>query len=949
MMRAASLAFRGSCRTKAGTAVSLRAASTRATVTGAFRKKAKVEGVTVVASAKAAKRALQELKRLKERPHAWDTETTEVALGRTGGHVPQSPVSHGRVVCATCFCGDDADFGNGPRLFIDNSGPAEGLLEKYFKGYFEEEAAQKVFHNYSFERHVLARHGIRLRGLHADTLHLARLYDTSLASWEGAVQSRLGREGARAAKAKGRLREGSGSDAIAKGGPKTVMGVRLGGAALERRLWANTSGLHTVTCNEQNPPFATFLGQRSAALPEEPSASQVDSLLRLEGLKEACAHEDGDSSPTLPLSGLTRKGYGLKSLAAHFGLAGVNGLERPASFAERFGVHTTAAQEAHDSPERFAGWVDYATTDAVLTFQLFDRLHRELQQRPWNSPLHERPIEEVLRDSRVAQELLNGSARTYSSVQFETGKTMWDFFELYIRDFAECLADLEEVGIGVDCDALQRIEVQASRDEETCHQDFVDCFSSLKNTRGEALYPDADLINIRSSSQLRLLLFGGVRNRHDADQELDRVKYFPVSSGQGSASSAATAGAALKRRRQFELRSLELQPTAKRKDFSESGWPKTSAEVLRRLAGNPEKGLEGEAYLQLVGKGVAPEQAARVSKGLLQLSTATRIKATVTGFARPLQQHGGGTGRIHPSWLFDTATGRLACRSPNLQNLPAVMQDRYRVRAAFLPAPGKVFVIADYSQLELRVLAHVANCSSMIEKLSRGGDYHSEVAAEMFPHVRHAVQQGQAVINSDDVRFEGQQTVKSLFAAERSKAKAVNFGIVYGKSSSSLAEDLGISPSEGEQLVEAWHRTKPEVQKWADRVKRDSADKKRSLSLLGRWRNLPLLDKAAEPKYRFRSERAAVNFGIQGSSADIVLAAMLRLWRHEGLARIGFRVVLQIHDEFVLEGPDEHGEEARDIVREVMMEPFKERSPSFRFRVPLTVDVALSRSLGDRA
>merc|ERR1719491_126195 len=114
------------------------------------------------------------------------------------------------------------------------------------------------------------------------------------------------------------------------------------------------------------------------------------------------------------------------------------------------------------------------------------------------------------------------------------------------------------------------------------------------------------------------------------------------------------------------------------------------------------------------------------------------LKSRVTGFAAPLLEWASTTGRIHPSWAFDTATGRLACRTPNLQNLPSAEQDRYKVREAFRPKEGSAFVVADYAQLELIILAHMSGDRSMIENLSTGGDYHSEVAVKIFPEIRSA-------------------------------------------------------------------------------------------------------------------------------------------------------------------------------------------------------------------
>jgi DNA polymerase-1 len=225
----------------------------------------------------------------------------------------------------------------------------------------------------------------------------------------------------------------------------------------------------------------------------------------------------------------------------------------------------------------------------------------------------------------------------------------------------------------------------------------------------------------------------------------------------------------------------------------------------------------------------------------------------------------------------------------------------------------------------------------MLAKLSKGGDYHSEVTAEMFAHVAAAVARREVAIHGG----EGLPTIKEKFKVERNQAKAVNFGIIYGMEASTLGEDLGITTPEAEKLVEAWYSSKPEVKRWKREAIQESVRKGRALSLLGRWRTLPLID---NPLYRRRSERAAVNFRIQGSAADVVISAMLRVWRHPKLMEMGFRLVLQVHDELVLEGPQQFAEEAADLVRQLMLNPFADHKPSFQFLALLTADVSIGHS-----
>jgi len=398
----------------------------------------------------------------------------------------------------------------------------------------------------------------------------------------------------------------------------------------------------------------------------------------------------------------------------------------------------------------------------------------------------------------------------------------------------------------------------------------------------------------------------------------------------------------------FTINGLGLKPGSKRKFLSESGWPSVGVEALKELRRRRE-GAASMVVGQLVARNVPQEEAEKVSESLARLIDVKSKRSLVSGFVKPLltrSSHSGEAadstfGRVHASMAFDTSTGRLACRHPNLQNLPVT-----GLRRAFRPATGNKLIVADYSQLELRVLAHIAQCPSMIEQLMRGGDFHSETAAQMFPEVAAAVLSGDAVIEKDD---SGAPTVKSKFGNARGKAKAVNFGIIYGKEAASLAEDLDISPKEAEDLINTWYACKPEVLEWKQRLVREAKVDLHTKSLLGRWRTLPLLDAKVGASYycKSKSERAAVNFGIQGSAADIVLAAMLQIWRNRELANLGFQLVLQVHDEFVLEGPEAEAEQAKCLVKSMMMNPFAHHHPDYEFSVPLEVDVGIGDSLED--
>eukprot|EP00927_Polykrikos_kofoidii_P024115 TRINITY_DN2199_c0_g1_i2.p1 TRINITY_DN2199_c0_g1~~TRINITY_DN2199_c0_g1_i2.p1 ORF type:complete len:1037 (+),score=143.03 TRINITY_DN2199_c0_g1_i2:53-3112(+) len=859
-----------------------------------FRSTAQINGMTVVTDEQSARRAIEELQRLVDRVHAWDVEC--IGLDRQRDAM-SSPVSSGRVICATCFCGDDADFGNGPRLFVDNDGPAAGILYNYFREYFEDARYQKIFHNFSFDAHLLRRHCITVKGFHADTLHMARLYDTALSAWEGGATKEM-RQAKQAAE--GGFQRGEGKTR------RRVNGVSLGGRALSS----------------------------SASL--ETSVSEGDGMKIVEG-REKVSNVTGIPG-----------GYGLKALSSYFGL--VDNAQNN-EFSELWGRSESASSDAHNSPAHFPAWVTYATNDAVLTHRLFNFVRSGLQGRPWLTSVHARPVSALLADKSVAAEMFESSSVTAQVPSYVTRlgtcRSMWDFYETYIRDFAQSLANMERVGLGVNLDRLRQIEEETIRDKEACLKDFVTALEALRGPDGVQLYPHARLINIKSSAQMQTLLFGGAGSNRRTEEMLPETRNCQVTSSQKArVSLPASSSSSDSTPRSFEIRGLGLQPSAKRSLRTSQGWPSVSNEALKELVGSERS--PGPAKEQLLEKGHSETDVDRVLRGFRQAMTASRLGSLVVGFAKPLQKYGAATGRIHPRWAFDTATGRIACRKPNLQNLPRDEQDKYKLRDAFRADPGKTLIVADYSQLEIRILAHMTNCTTMIEKLTTGGDYHSEVAAEMFLHIGEAIAAGDVSIDKDGSNT---PTVKARYGQERTQAKAVNFAIIYGKTPMSLGEDLGITTEEAEGLIEKWYRSKPEIRLWKEQLLQDARAHGRALSLLGRWRTLPLIAPKSVPMHRKRSERAAVNFAIQGSAADITIAAMLRITSQSSvesqrLADLGFSLVSQVHDEFVMEGPEESADEAKELLREMMSNPFKDMNSFFNFKLPLTVDVGVGPTFG---
>ncbi len=310
----------------------------------------------------------------------------------------------------------------------------------------------------------------------------------------------------------------------------------------------------------------------------------------------------------------------------------------------------------------------------------------------------------------------------------------------------------------------------------------------------------------------------------------------------------------------------------------------TSAEVLENL------------------RDIAPE----VIDPILRYRQLTKLNSTyVEGLLRLVDENG----RVHS--FFDqvaTATGRISSSEPNLQNIPVRTEEGKEIRRAFLPQKGWVLLDADYSQIELRLMAHFSGDAAMLEAFRTGQDVHARTASEIF-----------------DVPLE------QVDATLRSRAKAVNFGLIYGISGFGLAKNTGVTQREAREFISRYFAKYPGVKRFMDEAAEDGARNGYAVTLMGRRRYLPELQ---SPKSVIREfgKRAAMNTPVQGTAADIIKLAMVRV--DEALHKAGLRsrLILQVHDELLLECPPEEVAHAARLLKASMEEVIA-------LEVPLMADV----------
>jgi DNA polymerase-1 len=347
-----------------------------------------------------------------------------------------------------------------------------------------------------------------------------------------------------------------------------------------------------------------------------------------------------------------------------------------------------------------------------------------------------------------------------------------------------------------------------------------------------------------------------------------------------------------------------------------TGSPKQLGEILfetLKLPGGKKSKLGAWGTDSGVLEGLA-EQGFEIAQRVLDWRQLAKLKSTYADAL--VEKIDPATGRVHTSFaMAATTTGRISSTDPNLQNIPIRTVEGGRIRKAFIAAPGHRLISADYSQIELRLLAHVANIPALKESFSKGEDIHARTASEVF---------GVPMAEMD--------------GATRRRAKAINFGIIYGISAFGLARQLGITGGEAKLYIDAYFQRYPEIRDYMENTKEQARIDGYVLTPFGRKCWVPRI-KDKMHGLRAYAERQAINAPLQGGAADVIKRAMIKLPAALRAAKLSARLILQVHDELLFEAPEDEAEATAEIAQVTMQN-------AVSLSVPLTVETGIGSNWG---
>mmetsp|Transcript_15877 Transcript_15877/g.43921 ORF Transcript_15877/g.43921 Transcript_15877/m.43921 type:complete len:1174 (+) Transcript_15877:74-3595(+) len=838
--------------------------------------------------------------------HACDTEVMDIELKEVG------PVGNGYVTCLSVYSGPDFDYGLGAplgsTLWIDNLDDAHGILQE-FKPWMEDERFKKIWHNYGFDRHVMWNEGIDCKGFGGDTMHMARLQDTSRMKNGGGGYSLEALTSELLGLRKRPMKEIFGVPRIKKDGtPGSILDVPpIGVLQRDPRFREN---FIAYSCYDAVGTWR--LHQRLVQLLK--GMDWISKDTNLYDYYWANMREFGEV-----LTDMERRGVR------------VDAKDYLAS------VEKQARQDREDHLNKFRQWVateigpDGLAINPASSLQLCTLLfggseNVKTKERTEAIRVFKIPIEEIPADALEAYTKLEEEKRK----QMEDEGTAVETDHLDQMTAVQLKALCRECGLkvsGKKADLQQRLRehlllnpINEVEDDEFDQMSDDDLRQSLIARNLDDKGDRQELLNrLRDDIQYMHELETAVAP--DALGHISIIEALEAAARDGGVveeilQSIKEKSMAKPKFMDVTVRSLGMEAIK----HTAGGAPSVTADVLRKLAGDPfeDPPKYGTAY-EFFGSN---ERGHEACVALYSLCAIGSIDTMIANFLTSLQSLADHQSRVHCSLNLNTETGRLSSRRPNLQNQPALEKDKYKIRQAFQASPGNSLIVADYGQLELRLLASMTHCKSMIDAFESGGDFHSRTALDMFDHVKQKVDEGEVLLEWDYSKGDPPKPLlKDEFASERRKAKTLNFSIAYGKTAHGLSQDWGVTQKEAQDMLDKWYNARPEVRKWQVNTKAYARTFGLTRTLMGRYRQLP---EATGRNKRFvgHAERASINTPIQGGAADVAMMAMVKINKSEKLKRLGWILLLQVHDEVMLEGPDETAEEAFEEVIQCMESPW---------------------------
>jgi len=875
-----------------------------------YQSEVRVPGVTIVRTTEEARIVIEKLNAAPAGIfHACDTEVMEIDLKSVG------PVGNGYTTCVSVYSGPDFDYGlgDGPGtiLWIDNLDDSAGVLYE-FKEWFEDPSHLKVWHNYGFDRHILWNEGIDCRGFGGDTMHMARLQDTSRAKYGAG---------------KGYSLEALTDDLInlRKKPMKEIFGVpRLRKDGSEGAI----IDLPPIEVMQRDPKHREKFIRYSAFdaegtwLIRNKLQDELEKMPWLRGRNLYEYYIDNMRPFGEVLTDLERRGI---RVDAQDYLKGVEVQARKDRAAHVEIFRKWAAKQI--GPDGLA--INPASSVQLCTFLFGGAENPNTKEHTERERVFKVPREEIPDNAMEAFKSRD--------LEDQGGDASSEDDEIDHMTVAHLKAFCKKFGLKV---SGRKAELQ----ERLRGKLLGDASEDHKEMFGGENYEDMTDEELRDALVARQLSDAGTRkeliNRYRDDcsfasellskqsQEDGPSGYEKIS--QSLAAAAERTGGEFKQiyeeareKKTAEpkyvdvtIKSIGMEPIK----FTPGGAPSATADVIRKLAGDPfgDDPKYGTAYEFFQGE----EKGREACEALYSLGAVGSIDTMIANFLTSLQSLADEQSRVHGSINLNTETGRLSSRRPNLQNQPALEKDKYMIRKAFQASPGNNLIVADYGQLELRLLASMTNCKSMIDAFKAGGDFHSRTALDMFDYVRENVDAGECLLEWDYSNGDPPKPLlKDMFASERRKAKTLNFSIAYGKTAHGLSQDWGVSTKEAEDMLQAWYNARPEVENWQKKTKAYARKHGITRTLMGRYRQLPDAT-GRDRRLVGHSERASINTPIQGGAADVAMMAMIKINNNKKLKRLGWIMLMQIHDEVILEGPEETAKEAFKEVISCMENPW---------------------------